>query len=199
VDFILGGGKQYFDQRLDGLNLIDSLLTKDYSVVTDLSQVAESKKNIVFIADGHPPRYTEGRGDVLPNSIPVALQNLSSHSKGFFLVIEGAQIDWAGEENDQDYLIAEMLDFDRAVGEALDFARNDGNTLVVITGDHETGGFAIVDGDEQSNTISGAFITYLHTGSMVPLFAFGPGSEKFTGVYENTEIFYKFKDYFGFE
>jgi alkaline phosphatase len=198
VDFILGGGKQYFDQRTDGLNLIDSLLAKGYHVVQNLEQLVDSKKNAVFIADGHPSSYSEGRGDILPNSIPVALEKLKENPKGFFLVVEGAQIDWAGEENDLDYLIAEMLDFDRAVGNVLEFAKIDGNTLVVITGDHETGGFALLDGNEQQNTVEGAFITYLHTGSMVPVFAYGPGSEVFKGVYENTEIFYKFLDHLGF-
>ena len=114
-------------------------------------------------------------------------------------MVEGAQIDWAGEENDQDYLMAEMLDFDRAVGRALDFAEADGNTLVIITGDHETGGYALTDGNLAENTVQGQFITWLHTGAMVPVFAYGPGEEEFAGFYENTALFAKFLDFFGLD
>ena len=113
-------------------------------------------------------------------------------------MVEGSQIDWAGEENDQDYLMEEMFDFDKAVGIAIDFAKADGQTLVIITGDHETGGFALLNGSQENNTIEGAFVSIGHTGTMIPVFAYGPGSEKFCGVYENTEIFYKMKEYFEF-
>jgi alkaline phosphatase len=197
VDFIVGGGRVHFDQRPDSLNLIDSLLMRNYNVTDDLSLISADKKNAVFIAENHPVPYLDGRGDMLPQAVSVAVNQLKKNKTGFFLMVEGAQIDWAGEENDQDYLMAEMLDFDRAVGEALDFAEADGNTLVIITGDHETGGFALTDGSLADNTVQGQFITWLHTGAMVPVFAYGPGEEEFTGVYENTAFFTKFLDYFG--
>ncbi len=200
VDFFLGGGEKYFDQRTDGLNLVDSLTMKGYKIYNDISSIQSSDKQVgVFIADDIPSTYLNGRGDVLPNSLDVALPLLSENKKGFFVMLEGGQIDWACEDNDQDYLLSEMLDFDRAVGKALDFAEKDGNTLVVITGDHETGGYSIVDGSEENHTVTGGFYTYQHTGIMVPVFAFGPGAEEFTGTYENTEIFYKFLDFYGFK
>ncbi|OQX78102.1 MAG: hypothetical protein B6D61_06185 [Bacteroidetes bacterium 4484_249] len=198
VDFFMGGGQKYFDQRTDELNLIDSLIAKEYQVVNNLSQISGDKKVACLISEDHPPSYTEGRGDVLPNSVEIALNRLKKNDNGFFMMVEGAQIDWACENNEQDYLIAEMLDFDNAVGKALDFAESDGNTLVVITGDHETGGYALVDGDLDANTVAGEFVTFHHTGTMIPVFAFGPGAEEFSGVYENTQIFYKFKQYFDF-
>ncbi len=198
IDFFMGGGKLYFDQRTDGLNLIDSLLVKNYEVVQNLDQVSGDHKTAVFIANNYPKKYSEGRGDVLENSVELALSMLKNNEDGFFIMVEGAQIDWACEENDQDYLIAEMLDFDRAVGKAIDFAVNDGNTLVIITGDHETGGYSLLDGDRTNNTVEGGFLTIQHTGSMVPVFAFGQGAKDYIGVYENTEIFYKMKACFGF-
>jgi alkaline phosphatase len=197
INFFMGGGQLYFDQRTDGLNLIDSLLVKNYEVVQNLDQVSGDKKTAVFIANNHPTRYAWGRGDVLGNSLELALSMFKNEEKGFFIMVEGAQIDWACDENDQDYLIAEMLDFDRAVGKAIDFAENDGNTLVIITGDHETGGYSLLDGDRTNNTVEGDFITDHHTGSMVPVFACGEGAKEFIGVYENTEIFYKMKAHFG--
>lgn len=197
VDFFLGGGLRRFNQRTDGLNLVDSLLAQNYQVVNDLGALSGDQKAAVFISNEHPVPYLEGRGDVLPNSIAVAAGMLKQNKNGFFMMVEGAQIDWAGEENDQAYLMAEMLDFDRAVGEALDFAEADGNTLVIITGDHETGGYALTDGSISGNTVQGQFVTWLHTGAMVPVFAYGPGEEAFAGVYDNTDIFSKMLKYYG--
>jgi alkaline phosphatase len=177
--------------------LLDSLSAKNYLVTDDMTMVTGDRKAAVFIAENHPVPYLEGRGDVLPDAVLVAVNQLKQNKNGFFLMVEGAQIDWGGEENDQDYLMAEMLDFDRAVGNALDFAEKDGNTLVVITGDHETAGFALTDGNLAEQTIQGQFITWLHTGTFVPVFAYGPGAEKFTGFYENTEFFIKFLEYYG--
>jgi len=85
-----------------------------------------------------------------------------------------------------------MLDFDRAVGKALEFASLNGRTLVVVTGDHETGGLTIVDGDLSSGKITGRFSTTGHTGVMLPVFAYGPGAQEFGGIDENTSFFNKF-------
>lgn len=197
VDFFMGGGQLYFDQRSDGLNLIDSLLAKNYQVVQSLDEVSANKKTAVFIANNQPQRYAWGRGDVLGNSMEMAISMFQNNNESFFILVEGAQIDWAGDENDQGYLMSEMLDFDRAVGKALDFAEVDGNTLVIITGDHETGGFSLLDGNQANNSVEGGFLTTAHTGSMVPVFAFGPGAKEFIGVYENAEIFHKMKTQLG--
>jgi alkaline phosphatase len=70
--------------------------------------------------------------------------------------------------------------------------------LVIIT-DHETGGFSIICGDMKTGQVEGKFTTGNHTGVMIPVFAFGPESEKFSGIYENTEIFHKMIDAFDFK
>jgi len=199
VDFFMGGGKIYFDQRSDGLNLIDSLIVRDYQVVESLDQISGNKKTAVFIANNQPNRYNWGRGDVLGNSLELAISRFQNDDQRFFIMVEGAQIDWAGEENDQSYLISEMLDFDRAIGKAINFAQSDGNTLVIITGDHETGGYSLVDGNEANNSVQGEFLTIEHTGTMVPVFAYGPGAKDFMGVYENSEIFFKMKSQLGLD
>jgi alkaline phosphatase len=109
----------------------------------------------------------------------------------FFLMVEGSQIDWFGHSNSSDTLIAETIDFDNAIGKVLDFAERDGETLVIITADHETGGYAIVDGNLAEGRVIGKFNTGSHTGTMIPVFAYGPGAENFSGIYENTAIFHK--------
>lgn len=113
-------------------------------------------------------------------------------------MIEGSQIDWGGHANDGDYVISEMLDFDKAIGAVLDYAEKDGNTLVIITADHETGGLALTGGDMKTGKVEMKFITGGHTGVMIPVYAFGPGAEIFSGIYQNTEIFIKMKNAFGF-
>jgi alkaline phosphatase len=107
-------------------------------------------------------------------------------------MIEGSQIDWGGHANDQEYTITETLDFFEAVEIALDFAKKDGETLVVITADHETGGMIILNGDLENRTIETVFTTTNHTGIIIPVYAYGPGSELFTGIYDNTDFKAKF-------
>ena len=85
-----------------------------------------------------------------------------------------------------------MLDFDRTIGEVLKFAAKDGETLVVITADHETGGLSINGGDLTSGVVEGKFTTGGHTGVMVPIYAYGPQAELFGGIMENTDIYKNF-------
>jgi len=199
IDFVAGGGQKHFDQREDGLNLIDTMITNGYTVYyhTDSVIVDDGTQKVaLFIAEVRPPYYSQGRGNYLPDATQKALDLLCKNEEGFFLMVEGAQIDWAcAEWNQEDYL-EEMYDFDRAIEIALDYADRDGQTLVVITGDHETGGLGMPAGSIHENTIETAFLTDEHTGCMVPIYAYGPGAEKFIGIYENTEVFFKFKEFF---
>ncbi len=201
IDVFIGGGKNHFAQRLDGLNLIDSLKANDYNVVFDIEELSKVKSGKVagLLYDEHPPRYSEGRGSMLETATLKAIEILEMRKNGFFMMVEGSQIDWAGHENDSEYLIEEMLDFDDAVGAVLDFAEKNKETLVIITADHETGGFAINGGSLEDGVVTGAFTTLHHTATMVPVFAFGPGAEQFIGIYENTEIFSKCLKAFGFK
>jgi len=113
-------------------------------------------------------------------------------------MIEGSQIDWGGHANDSKYIISEMLEFDGVIRQALDFAKRDGNTLVLVTADHETGGYSILK-DSKMGDLKTAFTTDYHTATMIPVFAYGPGAETFSGIYENTEIYYKLRKLMGFD
>lgn len=196
VDFFVGGGMKFFSAReTDDRNIIEELEAKNYQIEdfinTELSDIVlDLNKNFgYFTSNGSPLPKTSGR-NYLNQSTDMALEFLSARSKkeGFFLMIEGSQIDWGGHANDSEYIITEMLDFDKTIGKVLEFAKNDGNTLVVVTADHETGGYAINPGSEMGSII-GAFTTDYHTAAMIPVFAYGPGSELFCGIYENTAIF----------
>ena len=109
------------------------------------------------------------------------------------MMIEGSQLDDYGHFNDLDLLMQETHDFDRTIGAIYEWAAKDGETLVVVTADHETGGLTLVDGDLKEGKIVCKFSTGGHSGVMVPVYAFGPGAQEFTGIYENTAIFEKIK------
>lgn len=192
VDLFMGGGKAFFAEREDDLNLLDSLENKGFTLYDDISVVPENGEGKIacFIAEEQPPAVTDGRGDYLVKASTKALSNLDG-DKGFFIMIEGSQIDWQSHSNNSDGTIAEMLDFNKAIKAVLDFAKKDGNTLVIVTADHETGGYSIVGGERNPGKVEGAYTTHGHTASMVPVYAYGPGSESFAGIYENTAIFDK--------
>ena len=104
---------------------------------------------------------------------------------------EGAQIDHGGHANDLPFVVTEQLDFDRVIGEALQFADKDGETLVIVTADHETGGLSLLDASAKNGMVRGNFSTDDHTNIMVPVFAYGPGAANFMGTYKNNEIYSK--------
>jgi alkaline phosphatase len=193
ADVIIGGGLKDFNQRTDGKDLTQTMQANGMPVYTNLRDVSnKSGRFAVFTAEGHQKQANEGRGDELSVSVKTAIEALSLDQEGFFLMIEGSQIDWACHNNDSAYLVAEMRDFDQVLGEVLDFAAKDGNTLVVVTADHETGGLTlpgITDGNHAK--VKYAFSTGDHTACFVPVFAYGPSSEYFTGIYKNNEIFGK--------
>ena len=197
IDFLAAGGAKYFERRTrDGRNLLAELTAQNYVIRRDgrasltPNNVDPSRPFWWFASDEEPPGVLQGR-DYLPDAVRIACGYLQRRSdKGFFLLVEGSQIDWACHKNDANAAIAEILDFDAAVCAALRFAEADGQTLVIVVADHETGGMAVVHGST-TDSLHIEFAGKKHTASMAPVFAFGPGSERFHGVYENTDIFYK--------
>lgn len=189
IEVFIGGGYKHFTERKDGRNLTIELKAKGYNVLTDMNEIdlVKTGKLAGLTASEHNGKAKE-RGDMLPMATQTALNILGKGKKGFFLMVEGSQIDWGAHQNNTIYVVNEMLDFDQAIGKALEFAAKDGETLIIVTADHETGGFALVDGDMKTGMVKGAFATGDHTGVMVPVFSFGPGADCFTGIMENTDI-----------
>jgi len=206
VDFFAGGGTKYFNKRKDNHNLLNDLQDKgfymDTTSLTDFSVIESHSKAGYLLAKKHIPSINDGRGDFLIKATDLGIQFLSKDKENpnFFLMVEGSQVDWGGHANDGEYLVSELIDFDDAIGKALDFAEKDGNTLVVVTADHETGGFTLASATKENaegkkysdyNEIGMSFSTGGHSATLIPVFAYGPGSEEFSGIYENTEIFHK--------
>ena len=193
-DCFVGGGQGYFDDRPDGKNLLDTLQQRGYIIKSGTSfsrlPMDGSAPFMLFTAEREPDGAPVGR-HYLPTATRKVCEYLQKRSdKGFFLMVEGSQIDWALHANDAKWLKAEMLDFDATVTEALRFAQSDGETLVIVTGDHECGGTGLNAGNSR-NSFSVSFTTRLHSASMVPVFAYGPKAGLFSGIYENTAIYDK--------
>ena len=193
IDVALGGGRKYFDTN--------ALKNNGYAIGTGyeaMKQLQNQSRRVVFYDDQpFPPKAHEGRnkeGMYLADASESVLNTMFLNPKGSFTMIEGSQVDWAGHENDSTYLMAEMEDFDVAIRRVIAMAKADKNTLVIVTADHETGGLSLTDWDKARSQPAMHFSTGHHTGIPVPVFAYGPGAELFSGAYQNTAIFTKIQD-----
>ncbi len=220
-DIALGGGLKFFQNRMDGKDLIKALESKNYQIFYDWKEINTNNLDInrkaigLFASTGMPPvvstkvnqnskyaPYLAENADInnvrskefLPLMTQFAIEYLNKKGKPFILMVEGSQIDFAGHNMDAPYLTEEVLDFDKAIGVAYEFVERSKNTLLVITADHETGGFAITGGKIESGKLIVPETKYLyekHTSTLIPVFAYGVGSEEFRGIYDNTDIFKK--------
>ncbi len=194
VDFVIGGGSHHFTKQSNGQSLILLLKENGYNVFPDEDQLSTTKGRKIFalLGDNDLPRAKE-RNNYLTIATRAALNRLEQNDKGFFLMIEGSQIDHGGHLNDTGFIVEEMLDLDKAIGAALEFAVNNGETLIICTADHETGGMALEFGNIETGQIRADYTSDDHTGVMVPVYSIGPGAEEFIGIYENTALFHKMK------
>lgn len=194
-DCFIGGGSHYFGKRSDGQNLTETLRQRGYVVRNGVSfnrlPLDGSAPFVLFTAEREPPTPANGRR-YLPQAAKVACEYLQKRSeRGFFLMIEGSQIDWAGHANDAAWLRDEMRDFEKTILNVLRFASENKETLVLVTGDHECGGLALHASNR--NVLEPVFSQKLHTAALVPILAYGPGAERFAGLYENAEIYWKMR------
>jgi alkaline phosphatase len=194
IDVFIGGGLDHFAKRADGRNLVEELQKKGYQFETEMDKIKKVKEGKLagLTANVHNERMDK-RGDMLPVATETAINILSKNKNGFFLMVEGSQIDWGGHAGSTIYVVEDMLDFDQVIGKALEFAAKDKETLVIVTADHETGGMALTGGSIEKGVVQGAFPTGDHTAVMVPVFSYGPGAEEFIGIMENTDIHAKMK------
>jgi len=192
VDFIFGGGRKQFVNRADGRNLLNELSAIGYKTPISLEQLdtISSGRVVALIEDGQLPLYPE-RGQLYQVAVMKSLDMMSQNKKGFFAMFEGSRIDDCGHWHDIPKLVQEVFDFDQSIGKVLQWAENDGETLVIVLADHETGGFTILDGRIADGAVCGDFSTGGHSGILVPVYAYGPQAEEFTGIFENSALFSK--------
>ena len=190
VDYLAGGGLDWFTvNRKDGRDITKEMAAAGYHVaLTEEELMAAELPVIGILAPDNLPVAME-RGDLYRHSVARGLDILSRESgdKGFVMMLEGSCIDDWLHGNDIGKAMEELLDFDRTIGDVLQWAAADGHTLVVVTADHNTGSLTLQDGNLEEGTIGVAFGSESHNGIAVPVYAWGPGSEAFTGIKENDE------------
>ena len=189
IDVFIGGGANNFEKRKDGRNLSKELKDKGYQVLYNINDIknVKSGKLVGLTAPGDNPVMPQ-RGEMLVPATETAIGLLSQSKKGFFLMVEGSDIDHLAHANNTTGVVLETLDFDKAIGAVLKFAASNKETLIVVTADHETGGMTLLDGDYKTGKVAAKFTTGGHSGVAVPVYAFGPGADQFTGFMENTDI-----------
>lgn len=188
VYFLSGGGTKFWRDREDGKDITEVVKAKGYSYVeTKEDLMAVQNGPVVALMDSYELKPSLDRGDILPASVAKALELLDNR-KGFFLMVEGSMIDDGGHDNKAGHTMEEIFDFDKTIGLVLEWAAKDGETLVIVTGDHATGGMTLLSGDIDDKRIRVNFSTTGHNGIALPVFAWGPHSEDFIGIYENTEL-----------
>jgi len=196
IDFFAGAGTRFF---MDSTGMFPF---EEYGIDLNLVKLKKIKKPEpgsrygFLLGYERMPTMLEGREDFLASATSIGIDFLSSGETGYFLMVESSQIDWAGHGNRVDLMKAEVNDFERTIASVLDYAEEDGETLVIVTADHETGGFTLGASGDNSygadySVITPTFASTNHSAALVPVFAFGPGADNFIGVYENTEIFHK--------
>ncbi len=201
-DIMIGGGEKYFSSTEKISNTKrKKLKDKGYFLTRtkpNKKQLSQKDKIVWFTSDNDPFYALDGR-TYLPEAGVLAANFLKQKSdKGFLLMIEGSQIDWALHANNTVKFLGEMEDFDKTIVRILDFAMRDKETLVVVTGDHECGGLAVNTG-KKFKDLKIEYTARRHTATMIPVFAFGPGAETFTGIYDNTEIYHKMRAVLGWK
>jgi alkaline phosphatase len=218
IDFVVGGGLSYFSSKSKSsltdtstneseseyskmypsdapnqeVDLLSIMASKGYVIVTNYNEFKNLdtktfKKVLALLEPNHLPSALSGRKISLGEMLEKGLEVLSKNKKGFFIMVEGSQIDWESHGNNAKGIMAEMNDFDSAINVALEFAKTNGETLVIVTADHETGGVGVIGGVVNKSTTL-RFVSKDHTAELVPIFSYGPGSELFEGIIDNTYI-----------
>lgn len=166
IDVVFGGGARHLipsgesytttfgdswgGKRTDGENLMEVLTERGYQFVDNRDDLNNLSEGPVFglFDDSHMQpdidrQYFAEHEPSLAEMTDKAIEILSQDTDGFFLLVEGSQVDWAGHNNDPIYMLSDFLAFDDAVKAAVDFAKEDGRTLVLAYPDHNTGGMKI--------------------------------------------------------
>ncbi len=214
ADVLLAGGEEHLlprgdygiyvgdSKRTDDLNLFDDARKIGYTVLQgrdqwDLLDIDSSDKLLGIFGDfgtrriGQPP---------LKDLATAALTVLERNENGFFLMIEGAQIDWAGHDNQSLNNINDTLELDETVKLLKEYIKTNPQTLLIVAADHETGGLLTLEDDPELSKLKGPFTgpggdvfhkwtNGAHSGTHVPVTAIGPYSDMLSGRYENTHIY----------
>ncbi|MBN2134348.1 MAG: alkaline phosphatase [Acidobacteria bacterium] len=206
INVLFGGGKDYFlpsdtsgSKRDDNLDLIKTAEENGYQFIEDDTSLDTVDSKYILGLFQMKELTTFAPEPSLETLTRYAINFLNKGEKGFFLMVEGSQIDWECHDNKKEAMFRQVLLFNDAVKAALEFAVQDGNTLVIVTADHETGGMIIKDGELDGSKINISWASGDHSNAPIPVYSFGPGAIKFTGMYDNTELAKKMAESLGIQ
>lgn len=186
----MGGGRQMFlpkspvkAGRDDDKDVVRDATLNGFGVAFDSQEMLNSTSpRVLGLFDFSKSAPT------LDSMLAVSLSKLSTNPKGFFIMAESCLPDKGGHANQISTSLKGVKDLEGALQCALKFAQKNRSTLVIVTGDHETGGLAVEYGDEQNPKFKPGWVYGDHSGNMVAVYAYGPGAEKFTGTHNNTDL-----------
>jgi alkaline phosphatase/streptomycin-6-phosphatase len=238
VDVMLGGGRTYFEQRIDagpdrGQTVLEAARRHGYDVALDANELRAARRDRKLLGlfspvgmsaewSGDPAEAGQGSGpqrceenrrpEDQPSLVAMARTTLErlENDKGFFALVEGANIDTYSHSANPCQEIGEAVEFDRAVRVVLDYAKDHPNTLVVVTADHGHAGQIVPVDAETVSLPPGVFSTLVtnegarmriaydtvpagalqkHTGTQVRIAAQGPHADRVLGVTDQTDLF----------
>ncbi len=182
VDVIFGGGANFWSDDIQEI-----LRDNNGQYITDIDESHNPSKRIVgLFNEGPMSSHSEGRSPTTTEMAKRALSILDNNTGGFFLMIEESQIDWGGHSNDPEYIKGEMQSLNDLIDMCLQYQLENQNVLVILTGDQESGGVAIHDGQEGNLDVQ--FTSDYHSANFVPIWASGPGAYFFDAMMDNTMI-----------
>lgn len=199
IDVAIGGGMAFFEEQYGSKEAAEAKLNKaGYELIEDMEALKATKGKKRVMALLGAKEVGENSGSYLAEATAEAIRLFEERGdKGFALMVEGSLIDGMGHGNDAKAMQLEMDSFMQAVEVAVEYAEKSGNTLVVVTADHETGGLSIVSGNADFNLseqgIEYRWTTDGHSGQMVPIYLYGAGAEQINGIMENAELGAKLK------
>lgn len=199
IDVAIGGGMTFFEEQYGSKEAAEAKLDEaGYELIEDMEALKATKGKKRVMALLGAKEVGENSGSYLAEATAEAIRLFEKRGdKGFALMVEGSLIDGMGHGNDAKAMQLEMDSFMQAVEVAVEYAEKSGNTLVVVTADHETGGLAIVSGNADFNLseqgIEYRWTTDGHSGQMVPIYLYGTGAERINGIMENAELGAKLK------
>lgn len=194
TDLMIGGDWTRFKKArknrayLDLLDQAEDLGSRHgYRVIREADEIDTADLPLLAL---FPPRPYGGNshGPELAATTVRAIELLRESTEGFVLLVECEITDEFGHHNDIAGVMDGMRELNAAVAAALEVTASTGDTLVVVTADHDTGTLAVVDGEYETGKAIVHWATNLHSSQWVPLFAFGPGAEHFMGVLDNTHV-----------
>jgi alkaline phosphatase len=190
LDVLMGGGEKHFagGTRADGRDVLGEMCKRSHCLASaeDLRGYHADDRPLVGFFSGSDMDEFQPRPAALPDMVEAALVKLARGGNGFVAMFETEATDNAMHANAPlERVTSDILEFDRAVERVLDFADRNPGTLVIVTADHETGGFSLVESGTDFELV---YANREHSAAMVPIFAIGPQSARFGGLRENYEI-----------